>query len=157
MPYAIEFRSNEDVHPCWLNDGEMNRISAGQRRKESPTPSPRSISSTRDSSSPNFFVSIRAQPTPAAPAPTMITSTAAMPGRTGARAIAVGWNVEASVMVCEEGAVGSARGARSDRPRVRMRVEGRGPALDTSFRRQLAGALERRRLTGKISSHLLVD
>ena len=52
----------------------MKRISAGQRRKLSPTVSPRSISSTRDASSPKVFVSMRAQPTPAAPAPTMITS-----------------------------------------------------------------------------------
>eukprot|EP00964_Phaeocystis_antarctica_P118108 scaffold81933_cov64-Phaeocystis_antarctica.AAC.1 len=54
----------------------MNRISSGQRRKVSPTASPRSISSTREASSPNVVVSIRAQPIPAAPAPTTITSSA---------------------------------------------------------------------------------
>tara|TARA_B110001469_G_C9517784_1_gene257814 strand:- start:82 stop:300 length:219 start_codon:yes stop_codon:yes gene_type:complete len=29
VPWAMEFRSNEPVQPCWLNDGEMKRISSG--------------------------------------------------------------------------------------------------------------------------------
>ena len=77
MPCAIELRSKDDVQPCWLKLGEMKRISFGQRRKASPTASPRSISSTRDGSRPKVFVSISAVPTPAAPAPTTITSSVA--------------------------------------------------------------------------------
>mmetsp|Transcript_10252 Transcript_10252/g.20605 ORF Transcript_10252/g.20605 Transcript_10252/m.20605 type:complete len:225 (+) Transcript_10252:707-1381(+) len=73
----MALRSNVSVQPCWLKEGEMNLISAGQRRKLSPTSSPRSTSSTRDFSRPKVFVSIIAQPMPAAPAPTTSTSTSA--------------------------------------------------------------------------------
>ena len=76
VPCAIELRSKDDVQPCWLKLGEMKRISFGQRRRR-PAASPRSISSTRDGSRPKVFISISAVPTPAAPAPTTITSSVA--------------------------------------------------------------------------------
>mmetsp|Transcript_91041 Transcript_91041/g.195200 ORF Transcript_91041/g.195200 Transcript_91041/m.195200 type:complete len:227 (+) Transcript_91041:946-1626(+) len=52
----------------------MNRISRGHFAKVSPTPSPRSTSSTRFVRRPKYRVSMRATPTPEAPAPTMRTS-----------------------------------------------------------------------------------
>mmetsp|Transcript_42766 Transcript_42766/g.137861 ORF Transcript_42766/g.137861 Transcript_42766/m.137861 type:complete len:202 (+) Transcript_42766:356-961(+) len=74
VPYTTLLRSKDFVQPCWLKEGEMKRISLGQRRKDSPTPPPRSTSSTRCGRSRKTLVSRIPIPTPEAPAPTMRTS-----------------------------------------------------------------------------------
>ena len=75
VPCATELRSKELVHPCWLNDGEMNAISFGHWRNARAHAVAALDEQHAAVRSPKTRVSITAQPTPDAPAPTMRTST----------------------------------------------------------------------------------